>query len=183
MSTHTTCVSICLQQIFKLCRHMLHICRPVFDTSSYCVDTSCMCVDLCLRFLLNVSTHPACVSTCLWEFLLLCRHILHVCRPVCIFLISETSSINLSNTIFLATYNISLELLWVIIYHHQNQRSNNLPLFDDDNYESWYFKKTFNAQFYTTFSRIISTYNYVQKSLLSFRIQKIKHPHQQIEDR
>ena len=127
---------------------MLHMCRPVFDTSSYCVDTSYMCVNLSLQFLLTVSTHLACVSTYIWDFFWLCRHILHVCRPVYIFLISESLSINLSNIIFLSINNISFELSWVIIYHHQNQRSNNLPLFDDGNYELWYFKKSFNAQFY-----------------------------------
>ena len=127
VSTHTTCVSVYFQRILKtvsthdkyvstylwviclVCRHCLHMCRPVYEFSAQRVDTACIRVDLSVKFSAS------------WSLSI---------KPV-----KQSSHINI--------YNISLELSKLIIFHHQNQRSNNLPLFDDGNYESWYFKEIF----------------------------------------
>ena len=106
VSTHAAYMSTCFWYFFWMCWHILHVCRPVYEISSDCVDTSCMCVDLFMKIPLTVSAHPACVSTCLYIF----DSWVFKYKPV--------------KHNFLATYNISLELSWVIIYHHQNQRSN-----------------------------------------------------------
>ena len=78
--THQACVSTWLWVFFWLCRHMKHVCRPVYEFPSECVDTSYMRVDLSLNFSLTVSILPTCVSTQLEEFSKTSRHTCRICR-------------------------------------------------------------------------------------------------------
>ena len=138
--------------VYRQCRHILQVCRPPCNISADCVNAPFKCVGLSVILLLSESTHTSCVSTCLWYFCYLSQCIYHVCRPIfdtssncvdaccmCVDLSVDfcflSLSINLSITFILATYDIFLESLWFIVCHHQNQRSNNFPLFDDGNYE------------------------------------------------
>ena len=74
---------------------MLHVCRPICNTSANYVDARCMCVNLSI------------------DFCLLCRCMLHVCRPICRLLFSEFKDKSVSHIYYSNLWYIS----WIIMSH------------------------------------------------------------------
>ena len=119
VSTHTIITLTPLLYAAWLCRHSLQLRQPCYFVLAVCVDACTKYVNLVSTCSSTTSTHLMNASTCLQNISFLIKN-------------------NPAKVINQSTQNIILEWSWLIEGHHQNQRSNNLSLFDDGNYKSWY---------------------------------------------